>query len=161
MLIQKSPITQLKYWYVKTWIIPLVSDYSSRVGNEWGRTVLLVLKPLVVDWLIAIEKEKEQYNGKMCRYQNWQRENTYCADVWLMVASQLIMQKMYKSWQWIRNDLSSCFEAPCSRLIDCNWKIILQSKMCRYQNLQRENTYCADVWLIVKIVIQNFLHKIY
>ena len=29
----------------------------TRVGNEEGMTVLLFLKPLVVDWLITIEKE--------------------------------------------------------------------------------------------------------
>ena len=32
---QKSPIAQMKCWYVKTWLIPLVSDYySSRIDNQ-------------------------------------------------------------------------------------------------------------------------------
>ena len=74
-----------------------------------------------------------------------------------MIASQLVVNKMYKSWQWIRNTCSSRFEATCSRLIDCNWKRILPSRMCRYQNWQRENR--ADAWLMV--VSQPVVSKIY
>ena len=87
--------------------------------------------------------------------------NQFCAQadthIGLLVASQLVVHKMYKSWQWIRNNCSSHFEAASSKLIDCNWKRILQSKMCRYQNWQRENTYCVDFGLLV--ASQLVVHK--
>ena len=87
-------------------------------------------------------------------------ENTFRADIWLMViVSQLVMSEIYKSWQWIRKDCTSCFEEASSRMIDCNWKRILQSKMCRSQNWQRENTYRVDLGLMV--TSQLVVHKMY